>query len=490
MRLIPRVVLTLIVAAFPLLLQQTIAAEKPNVLFIAIDDLRPELGCYGNKTIHSPNIDRLAERGFVFNRAYCQQAVCSPSRSSLLTGRRPDTTKVYDLETHFRAAIPDVITLPQWFKQHGYETAALSKIYHPSVEDPESWTIPHWKPPGPVYGPEGQKQYRQRVAETKKRGKGTRWREDRLKGLPWEAAEVADNALPDGQTADKAIELLNQLTNKPFFLAVGFHKPHLPFVSPKKYWDLYDEKQLRLAANPFRPKDSPDYASTEWGELRAYIGMPQTGPLTEEQARKMVHGYYAAVSYTDAQIGRVLDELDRRNLREKTIVILWGDHGWQLGEHGLWCKHTNFELATRAPLIISVPAHKSAGKKTDALVEFVDIYPSLVELCGLPVPAGLEGTSFRPLLDDPSRAWQKPAISQYPRNIPGQGRGMGYSLRTDQYRLTEWSVPGKDFREYELYDHKTDPAENINIARDPKNAQLISELAALLHQASRTTLRP
>lgn len=462
------------------------AAEKLNVLFIAVDDLRPELGCYGTPIIKSPNVDRLAARGLLFHRAYCQQAVCSPSRTSLLTGRRPDTTKVYDLVKHFRTELPDVVTLPQLFKHNGYHSQGLSKIYHGTLDDAASWSVPHWAPGGPNYGPEGQKLQQSGAAKAKKKGKAT----NRMKGPPWEAPDVPDNALADGKTADKAIEVLRELKDKPFFLAVGFLKPHLPFVSPKKYWDLYAEKELRLAPNPLAPKDCPKYALSDWGELRAYIGMPAEGPLSEEQARKMVHGYYAAVSYTDAQVGQLLDELDRLKLRDKTIVILWGDHGWQLGEHGQWCKHTNFEEATHAPLIISRPGQKSAGKKTDALVEFVDIYPTLVELCGLPPPEGLEGTSFKPLLDDPSRAWKKAASSQYPRNIPGQGRGMGHTLRTDRYRFTEWTVPGKEFRAYELYDYQTDPQGNENVANKPEFAGKVQELAVLLHGGWRAALPP
>jgi iduronate 2-sulfatase len=382
------------------------------------------------------------------------------------------------------------VTLAQHFKNNGYHSQGLSKIYHGTLDDRPSWSVPHWRPGVPNYGPDGQKLLEARINERLEQGQTARWRKDRIKGPPWEAPDVPDNALPDGVTADKAIELLREHKGNPFFLAVGFFKPHLPFVAPKKYWDLYDEKKLRLASNPFAPKDCPPYALTEWGELRSYIGMPQTGPLSEAQARKMIHGYYASVSYIDAQIGRMLDELEKLGLSGRTVVILWGDHGWQLGEHGMWCKHTNFETSARAPLIISVPGQKNAGKKTDALVEFVDIYPSLADICGLPMPDGLEGTSFKPLLDDPKRAWKKAAFSQYPRAIPGQGRGRGYSIRTDRYRLTEWSVPEKDFREYELYDHKNDPDENVNLAANPKYARQVKELAAMLQQGWRAAVPP
>jgi len=455
----------------------TVAAEtKYNVLFIAVDDLRPELGCYGNKVIKSPNIDAIAKKGLSFDRAYCQQAVCSPSRTSLMTGRRPDTTKVYDLETHFRDTIPDVVTLAEHFKANGYESHGLNKIFHGSLDDRKSWSVPHWIPSAPPYGPQGQK-----ILEENRKGLHGKAKEaQKSKGPPWEAPTLNDNELPDGQTADEAIKRLQQLKDKPFFLAVGFIKPHLPFVAPKKYWDLYDPEKIEPAPNPKFPKGSPAYAGTDWNELRNYVGIPKSGPLPEAMAREAKHGYYAAVSYMDAQVGRVVNELERLGLRDKTIIILWGDHGWQLGEHGLWCKHTNFEIATRVPLLISVPKQKSAGKHSDALVEFVDIYPTLTELCGLPTPAGLEGTSFKPLIDNPKREWKKAAFSQYPRNIPGQGRAMGYSMKTDQFRFTQWAVPEKNFVEYELFDHKKDPQENVNLAKDSKYAGKVQELAAML----------
>lgn len=459
------------------------AAEKFNVLFFAVDDLRPELGCYGNKILKSPNIDALAARGLVFNRAYCQQAVCSPSRTSLLTGRRPDTTKVYDLETHFRDTIPDVVTLPQYFMQNGYHSQGLSKLYHGSLDDQKSWSVPHWNPTTPGYGPVGEKLFSQLVKENREAVKKGKPKIDKIKGLPYEAPEVADNALKDGETADKAIERLREFknSNKPFFLGVGFIKPHLPFVAPKKYWDLYDPKDIPPASNPLPPKGCPDFALTDWSELRGYYGMPKKGAaLSDDEVRQLKHGYYAATSYTDAQVGRVVDELGKLGLRDKTIIIFWGDHGWQLGEHGLWCKHTNFEIATRVPLIISVPGQKSAGQKTDALVEFVDIYPSLVELCGLKLPEGLEGTSFKPLLENPKQPWKKAAFSQYPRNVPAVGKTMGYSMKTDRYRFTQWAVPEKDFVKYELYDHEKDPQENVNVASKPEYAEKVKELAAML----------
>jgi iduronate 2-sulfatase len=444
--------------------------NRPNVLFIAVDDLRPELGCYGKDYIKSPNIDRLAARGMVFERAYCQQAVCSPSRSSLLTGTRPDTTKVWDLKTHFRTALPDVVTLQQNFKNHGYFVQGMGKIFHGGFNDPPSWSVPWQNPQAPTYAlPENLA-----MSGAKKAGEpdaaGSR-------GPAYECADVPDNTYRDGRVADLAVSTLREISkkNEPFFLAVGFVKPHLPFVSPKKYWDLYDPAKIQLAPNPFRAKDSPDYAVLPGGELRQYHGIP-AGHIPDDLARRLKHAYYAGVSYTDAQIGKVLDELDRLDLRTNTIVILWGDHGWKLGEHDAWCKHSNAENDTNAPLILSVPGMKNAGAHTGALVEFVDIYPTLSELAGLPLPKHLEGVSFRPLLDSPKQPWKSAAFSQYPR--PQRGGLMGYSMRTDRYRFTVW-VNRKDHTKVdavELYDHQSDPQEDTNIAQNPANAEFVAKL--------------
>jgi iduronate 2-sulfatase len=260
---------------------------------------------------------------------------------------------------------------------------------------------------------------------------------------------------------------------------VGFLKPHLPFVAPKKYWDLYRPEDMHPAPNSSMPQDAPDYAGHSSGELRQYHGIPRTGPLSAEQARSMVHGYHAALSYMDAQVGRLLAALEESGAARNTVVVLWGDHGWQLGEHGMWCKHTNYETSTHAPLIVAAPG--LAPVKTDGLVEFVDIYPSLADLCGLPAPEGVEGVSFRPLMAAPRRAWKKAAFSQYPRNVAGMGPGMGYSVRTDRWRLVEWSPRrNPDLKEYELYDHRADPQENVNLARRPEHAETLRELTATL----------
>ena len=471
------------------------AAERPNVLFIAVDDLRPELGCYGKDYIKSPHIDALAQSGVVFNHAYVQQAVCSPSRTAVITGLRPDTTKVWDLVTHFRDAQPDTITLLQNFKNHGYFVQGMGKIFHGSLDDPRSWSVPWQRPPAPVYvkpdamatttnNLEGEPDDAALAPKAKAKGKAKKKKnaeaaasDESGKGPAYECADVPDNTYQDGKVAELAIKTLQEIGHKdqPFFLAVGFIKPHLPWVSPKKYWDLYDESAIELAPNPFYPKDAPDYAIRKYdGEIFSYQGIPPKGkPFEADLARKLKHAYYAGVSYTDAQVGLVLAELKRLGLDRNTIVILWGDHGWKLGEHGGWGKHSNVENDTNAPLILSVPGMKNAGTHSDALVEFVDIYPTLSNLAGVPVPSQLEGTSFVPVLENPGRPWKSAAFSQYPRDPL-----MGYSMRTARYRFTVW-VNRADHAKIdaiELYDHQTDPQENTNLAKLPAQATLVAQL--------------
>lgn len=472
------------------------AAERLNVLFIAVDDLRPEMGCYGNSIVKTPNLDRLAARGMVFNHAYCQQAVCSPSRSSLMTGRRPDATRVWDLQTHFRVALPDTITLPQHFKANGYYCSALNKIYHHGFEDGRSWNEPHWYPNGhtidtdPVdwtkrfvkpYGP-GVREYvtmpmpaDNDKPRADKRGKAP-------KGAAFEVSPKSDDELPDGYTAAEAVKRLHDLKQKhqPFFFAVGFLKPHLPFVAPKKYWDLYDPDKIPLPAIDHLPDGAPEFAGHNNGELHSYSNVPKKNPVPADFAKTLRHGYYACVSYTDAQVGRLLDALDREGLAASTVIVLWGDHGWQLGDHGLWHKHTNFELATRAPLLISVPGQKTAGQKCDAPAEFVDIYPTLAEVCGLTIPSGLDGASLRPWLDDPAASAKKVAISQYPRDgAQTGGRSlMGYSIRDSRWRLTLWRDRNNgQIAATELYDEQNDPAETVNLASKPENQAIIAQLS-------------
>ncbi|MEI6712146.1 MAG: sulfatase [Verrucomicrobiota bacterium] len=470
--------------------------SRPNVLFIAVDDLRPEMGCYGNSIVKTPNLDRLAARGLVFNHAYCQQAVCSPSRSSIMTGRRPDATKVYDLETHFRVALPDAVTLPQHFKANGYYCAALSKIYHHGFEDGRSWSVPHWYPSGETVDTEqddsskrivkkvpGGVQESARVATPKDNDKPNEGKHGKApKGDAFEVSLKADNELPDGRTADEAVERLHELKGKaqPFFLAVGLLKPHLPFVAPKKYWDLYDPEKIPVPVIDHLPEGAPDFVGHTNGELHAYANVPKGNPIPDDFAKTLRHGYYACISYTDAQIGRLLDALDKEGLSDNTVIVLWGDHGWQLGDHGLWHKHTNFEIATRAPLLISIPLQKTAGQKCEAPVEFVDVYPTLADVCNLPSPQGVEGKSLKEYFENPAAQMQKVAISQYPRTS-GKKRLMGYSIRDERWRLTLWrDVKTNAIEATELYDERNDAAETVNVANQSENKAIIESLAKYL----------
>lgn len=447
---------------------------KPNVLFIAVDDLRPELSVYDQSHIISPHFDRLANQGMVFERAYCQQAVCAPSRNSLLTGLRPDSLKIYDLSTFFRSTVPDVITLPQHFKENGYHTESIGKIYHTghgNRNDSLSWSIPPWD-----YRP-----YRDQFRTIAKGDTvGLDGSEPHVQGkkVPWYASKFPEEHQLDYGVTSYALERLKGLKDEPFFLAVGYFKPHLPFVAPGKYWDLYPVDKIRVP-DQNKPEGAPEHALTNFGELRKYHGIPAEGPLDKEQAINMIRGYYACVSFIDAQLGRLLDELRRLEIDQNTIIVIWGDHGWKLGEYHSWCKHTNFERDTRAALLVSTPEMRGKGRKTSALVEFIDIYPTLCDLAGLPKPQHLQGKSFAPLLDDPTLSWKKTALSQYPRNRLGL---MGYSLRTDQYRLVSWrdQATRKEIHTNELYHHPSDPKETKNLSQDPEYASIITELNQLL----------
>jgi arylsulfatase A-like enzyme len=461
--------------------------ERPNVLFVVVDDLRPQLGCYDKPWIFSPNMDQLARDGLLFERAYCQQAVCAPSRASVLSGCRPDTTGIYGLRTPLRTAMPDVLTLPQHFKNYGYETVSIGKVYHHKMDDLQGWSTEPFQSTGDW---KGRGYLTDEAIETIARcdkEQAAMGSTRRGLGPAFEAADVADDGYHDGKDALAAVAELSRLASldKPFFLGLGFHKPHLPFSAPKRYWDMYDPRSLPLAVNPFEPEGVTEFSLTNFGELRGYFGIPKEGDIPDEVARKLVHGYCACVTYMDAQLGKVLAELDRLELRENTIVILWGDHGWKLGEHNSWCKHTNFEIDARAPLMISVPGMTGQAKRTRALVEFVDMYPSLCELCDLPIPSHCEGTSFVPLLDRPHRSWKTAAFSQYPR----RQNVMGYAMRSDRYRYVEWQhrETGQVLAR-ELYDHEGDPQENINVAANAQYSQTVAQLAAQLEKGWRATL--
>lgn len=445
---------------------------RKNILFIAVDDLRPQLGCYGDAIAVTPNIDKLAKRGIIFNNAYCQQAVCAPSRSSLMTGRRPNTTKVWDLKTHFRTALPDVLTLPQYFKQQGYRTQSVGKIYHDPQEaqDEVSWSVPEV------------------LAVTDEIGGRYALPENDIPGI-WpanktnstERADVADSVYIDGRVANDAVKILKEIKDKPFFLAVGFRRPHLPFVAPEKYWALYDDKKIPMPKNPQPPAAVPDIALNNWAELRAYTDIPDIGALTDpEKLHQLIQGYYASTSFVDAQIGKVIDELDKLGLTENTVIVLWGDHGFHLGEHGLWTKSTNFELDTRVPLIVCSPDQPVRNVRSDALVELVDVYPTLTELAGLPLPKDLEGLSLAPLLAQPGQSWKSAAFSQFLRS---KEKIMGYSIRTRNFRYTEWQdFASGEMKAAELYDHLADPLETVNLIHQAKQKENIQKMADLLHK--------
>jgi iduronate 2-sulfatase len=429
--------------------------RRLNVLFIAADDLRNDLGCYGHPLVRSPNIDRLARSGTRFDRAYCQYPICNPSRVSLLTGLRPDTTRVLNNTTFFRRQLPDVVTLPQLFRKHGYFTTRLGKIYHGArdMEDPQSWDVALY-PEGTARGKEGE---------------GRNLTEGRVPWCRWLAAEGGDEDQPDGQIAREAVRLLEEQAKapgkQPFFLAVGFHKPHDPFVAPRRYFDLYPLERL----NP--PRDPAD-RSPELPLAIAGRWKTEFDRFTDRERREFMRAYYAGTSFMDAQVGKVLDGLDRLKLAENTAVVFFGDHGYHLGERGWWNKNTLFELSARAPLIVRLPGMKAPGKSCARLVEFVDIYPTLADLCSLPAPSNLEGRSFRPLLNDPGRPWKEAAFTQVQR-----GMTAGRSVRTERWRYTEW---GGGAQGAELYDHESDPGEYRNLAADPKHAPWVEKMKRLL----------
>ncbi len=447
------------------------ADRPPNVLFISTDDLNHDLGCFGNPDVHTPHLDRLARQAVVFERAYCQYPQCSQSRSSMLTGLRPDTIRVYDLSTHFREHVPDVVTLPQLFRQHDYFVARAGKIYHygnpgdigtNGLDDPPSWDL--------VVNPSGRDKAEEHLITnaTARRGLGS--------SISWLAAEGTDEEQTDGLVTTSIISLMEANRHQPFFLAAGFFRPHSPYVAPKKYFDLY----------PLDTISMPEVARDDFADVPP-IALASTKPwpwfgVTRDEARRGKQAYYATVSFVDAQVGRLLDSLDRLGLAENTIVVLWSDHGYFLGEKGLWKKQSNFERVARAPLIIRAPGMtdggKAVGDNCSRPVEFVDIYPTLADLCGLTPPDDLAGTSLRPLLADPDSDWDRPAFTQVRR-----GRNVfGYSIRTERWRYTEWGPQGSEG--VELYDHESDPDEATNLAASPEYADQVAALRTTLRELS------
>ncbi|WP_282014669.1 sulfatase [Marinifilum flexuosum] len=490
--------MALALATLPLLGQ---AQEKKNVLFIAVDDLKPILGCYGDDLVKTPNIDRLAKRGVVFANNHCQQAVCAPSRASLLCGVQPDKTKVWDLKTLIRDMNPNILTLPQHFRQNGYFTTSVGKIYDKrSVDehhDKVSWSEAQAfegdykyyddKCGEPALGyyqlPETKEKvakYRKEAEAMGKKGYGiTKYAISFVKPTT-ECADVPDNAYVDGVLALSAIDRLEKLSKKeePFFLGVGFKRPHLPFVAPKKYWDLYQREEMPLAKYQKAAENGPLLAYHNSGELRSYTDIPPLKSFSDiesdlipvEKQKEMIHGYYAAVSYIDAQVGKVLNALDSLGLTENTVVVLWGDHGWHLGDHGIWCKHTNFEQATRSPMIIADGENHTGVCKTPT--EFLDLFPTLCDLANIETPDHLDGKSLLPVLKDPKKELKPYAVSQFQR-----GKAEGYAFRSERYRYVVWvknmfrnpSQFSKDLISVEeLYDYKKDPLETRNVVNEKK----------------------
>jgi len=471
---------------------------RPNVLFLVVDDLRPLLGCYGVSAVRTPRIDALAAQGTTFTRAYCQQSLCNPSRTSVLTGLRPETTGIEDLRSDFRARMPRAITLPQFFRLSGYHAVGMGKVFHTGLNDEASWSVPWTRPTlEPYRDPESQAAVARNRQAAKRSGRTRPEQGQAAKGPPTEAADVADEEYYDGALADMAIASLRELAGRaePFFLAVGFFRPHLPFNAPKRYWDLYDPDALPLAPRASAPDDAPSFAVEGTHELEYYEGIPATTPFDEELTRHLIHGYFASVSYVDAQVGKVLDELARLDVADETIVVLWGDHGWKLGDYGEWGKKTNFEVDTRTPLIVRVPGHEPST--CSALVELIDLYPTLCDLAGLDPPDFLEGTSMRPLLEDPARPWKTAAFSRTRRVLTGSPGGSagprvltGVSMRTERYRTTLWyELESPDsFLKLELYDHATDPGETVNLAARPEHRELCEELRSSLERGWRGAL--
>ncbi len=470
------------------------AMTKPNILFIAVDDLRPSIGCYGDGHAITPNLDRLAKRGDRFAQAHCQVAVCNPSRASLMTGLRPDTLGVWTLPIHFREAKPNVVTLPQWLRRHGYTAVGHGKIYHNPTPDPQSWS----EPIRPIQFQRGYaKGWQARIREVQAKLPDNDWRKNNLRGPATAAPVIDDHQLVDGARTNMAIEDLRRLgqAEKPFFLALGFIRPHLAWISPKKYWDLYDPKTLPVIIDGEVTPNTPPYALSTSYELTHYMDFIDFPKPWDEQrvsdavARHLMHAYYASVSYVDAQLGRLLAALDDAGLADNTIIVLWSDHGWKLGEYNGWGKMTNYEIDTRVPFIIAAPGMKTAGQSTDTPVELLDIFPTLCDMAGIPMPDFVQGTSLLPLLENPAAKIDRVAHSQYYRNHDGT-EYMGYAMRTVTHRFVEWREFGTGkVTARELYDHRQNHSETVNVIDTAPEALVESLTSRLLKTHPRRPLQ-
>ena len=483
--------------------QVNLCNAKKNVLFLVSDDLRPQLGSYSDKyapssvhpPIHTPNLDKIASKSLLLKRAYVQQAICAASRTSFLTGRRPDTTHVYDLVTYWRDVGGNFTTIPQYFKNNGYVSAGMGKIFHPgdasNNDDPMSWSLPYFH------------------------AKGT-WETMASSWLAVPDDQIPNKPLIDTQLADRAIQTLRQVApaalsgKKPFFLAVGFQRPHLPFVFPASMLQHYPAGKIRLPNNNFAPVNMPAIAWSNYGEIRQYkdvAALNLTGRINttvpDQKVKDLRRAYYSAVTYVDSLIGNIVEELDRLGLANNTVISFIGDHGYQLGEHGEWCKHTNFDIATHAPMMIHIPGMTDSGIISDKLTEFVDLFPTLVEATGHPplpmcpedssaITNCHEGQSLIRLIKNPNASWKNASFSQYPRS-PLKSKiseVMGYTMKTEHYRYTEWAkfrlrpVYRPDWNilsGVELYDHTKDPEENYNVADDPSYTHIRQDLSRQLH---------
>lgn len=501
--------ITCLVGFFILGCSEPEAQLKPNVLFISIDDLRPALGAYDDSVAITPNLDRFAGEGMTFRQAFCQAAVCAPSRASLMTGLRPDSTRVWHLGDKFREINPETVTMPQHFSKFGYRTVNIGKIFHNYMPDSISWDEPDLRPAQYVrpewLGRDGETFY---ISEEVNKSQAIK-RDSLLKlrpiryadgwntGPAWEAADVHDTLYYDGAQTELAKKTLTRLANadEPFYMGLGYFRPHLPFAVPKKYWDMYDRDQIPLAPNPDLTEGAPLFAMNSMYELRHYDGFNGIGHptsayrMSEDTARTLKHGYYASVSYVDALFGNLVKHLKELGIYENTIIVVWGDHGWKLGDHNSWGKMTNYNIDLQVPITIRYPGQELRGSETYALTELVDLFPSICELAGIDVPDYMQGTSFVPLLDNPELSWKKAAFSQFhrrPRVAADGGRYMGYSMNTAKHHYAEWYTwdhttgTKGEFVSAELYDRLADPHEKVNVAGMEENSAMVQKLSTQL----------
>jgi len=471
-------------------------SDKPNVLLILVDDLKPALGSFGDPVAISPSIDRLAAQGMRFEMAYCNQSVCMASRYNLMLGSRSSSTGFYSFGTQFRDVYPDAITLPQHFINNGYVAHSMGKVFHighGNTNDDASWSVPHH--PDKVIDyilPESN--HRELTREEglfTNAGRNTT-NGQRPRGAAWEAADVLDEAYADGRVAATALDRLRWLKEneeKPFFMAVGFVRPHLPFSAPKMYWDMYDRNKLPMPEFVDAPKDAPSFAVKRRGEIMAFKPIPTSEPFHDDLTRQLIHGYYASVSYMDAQVGKLLDGLKTHGFADNTIVVLWGDHGWHLGDHGSWTKHSNYEQTNRIPIIISAPGVTKPDSVTHQLAETVDLYPTIASLAGLPIPKTsqpIDGLDMTPVLKNGKTRIRDYAYHAYPK-----GGHIGRAIRNERYRIVEWMNTSTSEIVYELYDYLTDPLEKQNVAStDSKGLELMKVLLAKEPKAAKQIRNP